>query len=75
MNWLIRRMREASTWRGLIILAGIAGYNMSPELSDQIIALGTGAIGLVEIIRREKENGTATVVEADSINQDDQMRP
>jgi PII-like signaling protein len=74
MSWIIRRFKEPSTWRGLIILAGIAGYNMSPELSDQIVALGTGAIGLVEIIRREKDE-IAVVTEGNSLNENDSVRP
>lgn len=56
MSWIINRFREPSSWKGLVVLAGICGYSVSPELRDQIIVLGTGAIGLIEIIRKEKEN-------------------
>lgn len=59
MNWIIRRFKEPSSWRGLIVIAGIFGVSMSPEMQEQVIAIGVAALSLVEIIRSEKSNGTA----------------
>lgn len=57
MNWIINRLKEPSSWRGLIVLAGILGYSMSPELQEQIIVAGTALLGLVEVLRKEKADG------------------
>lgn len=63
MNWIINRFREASSWRGLIILSGIFGYAIKPEMQEYIITIGTSAIALIEIIRKEANNGTVTTGE------------
>jgi len=55
MEWILRRLKEPSSWRGIIVLVGICGYTISPELEEQIILVGTGLLGLVEIVRREKK--------------------
>ena len=70
MNWILSRFKEPSSWRGLVIVAGIFGCHISPELQDQIIALGTCAIGLIEVVRKEKANGSAGVT-ADTGSADD----
>jgi hypothetical protein len=54
MNWILDRLREASTWRGLIGIATTFGVIISPELADKIIAVGIALVGVVEIIRKEK---------------------
>lgn len=56
MSWIIRRFKEPSSWRGLVVVAGICGYSVSPEMQDSIIAAGTAALALIEIIRKEKSN-------------------
>ncbi len=48
------RLNQPSTWRGLIgILTGF-GVAISPALAEQIIALAVSAIGIVEVVRNEK---------------------
>ena len=49
MNAFIKRFKEPSTWRGIMMLATAVGVNVSPELQEHIIAAGialTGMIGL-----------------------------
>lgn len=57
MNWIIKRLKEPSSWRGLIVLAGICGYSTSPELQDSIIVAGTALLAAVEVSRSEKASG------------------
>ncbi|NTV02417.1 MAG: hypothetical protein HGB04_06480 [Chlorobiaceae bacterium] len=53
MDWIIERAKEPSTIRGLIILAGAAGLNVAPNLSNAIIVTFGALAGLFEIIRKE----------------------
>lgn len=57
MNWIIRRLKEPSSWRAIFLLAGIAGYSVAPELQEHIM-IGVGAaLSAIEFIRKEKPNG------------------
>ena len=44
-------LKQPSTIRGVIMLLGLAGYNISPEHIDSIIQTAVGAIGIYEMIR------------------------
>ena len=56
MNWILDRLSENSTWRGLITLATATGvFTISPNLAEAIIAAGLGIVGLVNIIRSERK--------------------
>jgi hypothetical protein len=46
-QYAIKRLKEPSTWRGLILLATSAGIVVSEEMSGQIVAFGLGLAGLV----------------------------
>jgi hypothetical protein len=39
------RLREPSTWRGLILVATAAGATISPQSADAIITLGIALAG------------------------------
>lgn len=53
-DYLIARLGEASTWRGLIAFATAAGLVVSPELSAAIIAAGLAVMGVVGVFTRDK---------------------
>lgn len=55
MNWILKRLSEQSTWRGLILLATGLGVTIEPEKGEAIIALGLAAVGLINIIRKEQK--------------------
>lgn len=46
-SYLIDRLGEASTWRGLFALMTAAGISLAPEQQTAIITLGMAAIGFV----------------------------
>lgn len=54
MDWLLERLNEPSTWRGLIGLLTCSGIVISPDLSSSIVTLGLSAIAVIEIIRKER---------------------
>ena len=48
------RLKEASTWRGIFLLAGIFGIQINPELQMEIIK-GIGVVyALINVFRKEK---------------------
>ncbi len=54
MSWLLQRLREPSTWRGLIWLLTALGISIRPELWEQITAVGMALAGLLGVALREE---------------------
>jgi hypothetical protein len=50
MNYWLARMREPSTWRGLIWVLTAMGVSISPELGERIIAVGMAVAGLIGML-------------------------
>lgn len=46
-TYMLERMREPSTWRGLTLLLTALGVPLAPGVSDAIIAIGLGIAGLI----------------------------
>lgn len=51
--YILDRLSENSTWRGLILVATALGVRMEPELQNQIVAAGLGAVGLINVLRKQ----------------------
>ena len=54
MNWWIARLKEPSTWRGLVWLLTFAGLSLKPEQSEAIIAAGIALAGLLGVLTHDK---------------------
>lgn len=54
MDWLLARMKEGSSWRGLIWLATALGVSLSPEAWAHITTIGMAAAGLIGVLTGEK---------------------
>jgi hypothetical protein len=52
MNFILDRLKEPSTWRGLTVLVGAFGMQMSPDLMPAIGTAVAGVIGLIEVLRK-----------------------
>ena len=52
MTYILDRLKEASTWRGVALIVGGFGVQVAPDLIPAIGAMVTAAIGLIEVIRR-----------------------
>jgi len=55
MDIILNRLKEPSTYRGLAIVAGLAGIHFAPGLETAICSAVAAAIGLIEIFRAEKK--------------------
>lgn len=49
MRWIVWRLREASTWRGLVWLATVAGLSLRPDQAEAIVAVGMALAGLLGV--------------------------
>lgn len=46
-DYLLQRLKEPSTWRGIIYMITAAGIPIAPALADSIIAVGLAVAGLI----------------------------
>lgn len=61
INYILDRLNETSTWRGIVgVLTGL-GVKVRPDLAESIIAAGIALIGVVNIFRKEKSVSAASV--------------
>ena len=54
MQWLLDRLKEETTWAGILSIFTAAGVVLSPEQSESIIALGMALVGVVLTWRKDK---------------------
>jgi hypothetical protein len=54
MDWLIERLKEPTTWRGIVLLLTSAGMTVSPEMAAGIVSLGLAVAGFIGVITKEK---------------------
>lgn len=60
MNWLLNRLTERSTWRGVIVALTSAGVlTLGEEMRSAIISAGVGLFVLVEVLVKEPESKDA----------------
>lgn len=52
--YVLERLKEPSTWRGLTLLLTAFGIPLAPGVSDAIIAAGLGIAGLIGAVTRDK---------------------
>lgn len=50
LPWIIARMKEPSTWKGLIALAAACGVVINPEYAAIILAAGVGMAGFINVV-------------------------
>ena len=53
MNYLLDRLHESSTWRGLIMLATAVGLKLDPSQGEAIIAAGLALVGVINVFRKQ----------------------
>lgn len=54
-NLLLTKLKEKSTWIGIISILSSAGLVINPELSASIVAVGTAIAGMVLVIIKENK--------------------
>lgn len=55
LSFILDRLQEPSTWRGIVLLATAAGAAYSPEDVESIVALGLAIAGAVGVMTRDKK--------------------
>lgn len=55
MKYILERLSEPSTWRGLISVLTALGVKLRPDLAEAIISAGLGAMGVINVVRKEKD--------------------
>lgn len=53
MNYILDRLKEGSTWRGLIMMATALGVKLEPDAANAIIAAGLAIIGVINVLRKQ----------------------
>ncbi len=54
MIYLSERLKEASTWRGIIALLTSFGVAISPEQAEALVAFGLALIGAIGVFTGDK---------------------
>jgi len=52
MEKIFEQLGQNSTWRGLILLAGALGWQLSETHNEAIIAAALGLVGLINVFRK-----------------------
>lgn len=51
-NYILDRLGENSTWRGLILFVTGIGITLKPEQAAKITAIGLGVVGIINMFRQ-----------------------
>lgn len=58
MKYIIERLKEPSTYRGLALMLAVAGVKVSPEQTDAIATAVVSILAAIEIFRIEKDKAS-----------------
>ena len=50
MAYLLARLKEASTWRGIALLLTAFGVQVAPEVQEAVITVGIAVAGAVGVL-------------------------
>lgn len=53
IKYVLNRLNEASTWRGIILIITSLGVQMEPEKAAAYISLGLSIVGLINVFLKE----------------------
>ena len=56
MNWLKNRLKERSTWLGIVTLATIAGVSLDEAQKEMVITIGTTVAALIATFTADKKD-------------------
>lgn len=58
-DYALNRLKEPSTWRGLISFAMALGIGIHPEAIEQIVVAGVAAVGLILTFKKDARSPDA----------------
>lgn len=50
---ILNKLKQESTWRGIIAVIAVFGVKLQPELADSIITAGVSLIALINIVKKD----------------------
>lgn len=53
-KYLLQRMQEASTWRGIVLLLSVLGAQLKPEQVEAFILVGMALAGIIAVAFPDK---------------------
>jgi hypothetical protein len=53
VNYIVDRLAESSTWRGLIFVLTAVGLKLDPDQGSAIVAAGLAVVGAINVFRKE----------------------
>lgn len=53
LNYILDRLAESSTWRGIAFVASAAGITLVPDQANAIAAAGMAVVGAINVFRKE----------------------
>jgi len=59
MNWIKSRLKEKSTWRGIVAVLTALGVSLSPDQSVAIVTAGVALAGIFEAFFKEPQSKDA----------------
>lgn len=54
--YVISRLKEPSTWRGIVMLLTAAGVQIQPQMIEVIVSCGMALAGAVGVLTADKAN-------------------
>jgi hypothetical protein len=57
MAYLLARLKEASTWRGIALLLTAFGVQIAPEVQEAVISVGIAVAGAVGVLFPDSTKG------------------
>ena len=52
-DWIFDRLKENSTWRGLILLGGLFGAHFRPEQQQAIVGAALAVVAVINVFRSQ----------------------
>ncbi len=52
--YIIERLKESSTWRGIVLVATAAGAALTPDQQAAIVSAGMGIAGMIAVMFPDK---------------------
>lgn len=62
MDYLINRLKEASTWQAIVVfVAGMLHFVLTPELQGSLVTVAVSAFGMLGFAKKEAKSPDAVV--------------
>tara|TARA_R110000868_G_scaffold151595_2_gene376105 strand:+ start:1025 stop:1213 length:189 start_codon:yes stop_codon:yes gene_type:complete len=53
LNHIMNRIKQESTWRGVILILTAFGVQLAPELQEAIITVGLAIVGAINVLKNK----------------------